>query len=170
MNCSPRRCAPSPTWRGHLDPLTGWLEDADETRETALSGVFAALADLDLMACAEASGVGGDLLGPVYSVMRSASEKAGHGAYYTPATLCRLMADLVPAENFARVNEPACGSAAMVLAQARAMRARGRFPETVEWVLQDIDPWAVALAGVNVSSHGLPLVRLECVNVLTAGV
>lgn len=37
------------------------------------------------------------------------------------------------------------------------------------WVLQDIDPLAVALAGMKVSSRGLPLIRLECVNVLAAG-
>lgn len=151
---------------GHLDPLTEWLPDASESYELALRDTYAALAKLDLPGWVNDPAIGGDLLGPVYSVMRSTSEKAGQGAYYTPASVCRLLADLTTVDNVDTVNEPACGSAGMVVAQIRAMRARGRTPETVRWVLQDIDPMAVALAGVNVAAHGMPDVVLECRNIL----
>ena len=153
---------------GNLSPLTDWLEDAaqDTARRDALRETFAVLSKVDLVDWVEDPVIGGDLVGPVYSVMRSASEKAGQGAYYTPASVCRLLAELVPVGDHETVNEPACGSAGMIVAQIRAMRARGAHPETVCWVLEDIDPMAVALAGINMSSHGMPLVVLQRRNVL----
>lgn len=157
-----------PYLRGMLDPLMGWLEEAPEHARESLAETYGVLEGVDLRACVEAPEAGGDLLGPVYTLLRGRPEVAGNGAFYTPASLCRLISRLAPVREGDRVLEPACGTAGMVVSQARAMRARGECPERVEWVLQDIDPTALALAGVNVAAHGLPRVRLLLGDALAA--
>lgn len=52
--------------------------------------------------------------------------------------------------------------------RGEGLRARGECPESVEWVLQDLDPTALALAGVNAAAHGLPRVRLLLGDALAA--
>lgn len=47
-----------------------------------------------------------------------------------------------------------------------AVRAAGTAPEARRWVLQDIDPFAVAIAGVAMSVHGIPWVELSCTDAL----
>jgi len=157
-----------PYLQGMLDPLTGWLDEAPEHARESLGEAYGALLEVDLRACAQAPEAGGDLLGPVYTVLRSRAEVTGNGAFYTPASLCRLISQLAPVSEGGRVLEPACGTAGMVVSQARAMRARGECPESVEWVLQDLDPTALALAGVNAAAHGLPRVRLLLGDALAA--
>jgi len=149
-----------PYLKGRLGPLTGWLENAPRPAREALAETYGVLVGVDLLGCVEADGIGGDLLGPVYTMLRSRSEVAGGGAFYTPSSLCRLLAGLLQCGSGERVLEPACGTAGMVVAQVRAMRARGERPEGVQWVLQDIDATALALAGVNMAAHGIPHVQL----------
>jgi type I restriction enzyme M protein len=66
--------------------------------------------------------------------------------------------------------EPAAGSGGMLVATARDMRSRGLDPTTCSWLINDLDPVAVALAGVNAVVHGFGQnVQLRCGNGLTLG-
>lgn len=80
----------------------------------------------------------------------------------TPASVCQLMAAVLQVRPGESVYDPACGSAGMVVALIRQMRARGQHPELVRWSMNDLDPVAVALAGVNLAIHGMPYVTLNC--------
>lgn len=103
-----------------------------------------------------------DLLGEIYTFARSPGTRRALGAFFTPMPVNALVAGLVPVDEAARVLEPSCGSGGMVIAAAREMRRRGLDPRRVVWELGDIDPVAVALAGVNAVVHDLgPNVRLR---------
>jgi hypothetical protein len=72
-----------------------------------------------------------DLLGAVLTVLRSRSDKAARGQFYTPADACDLLAPIVgtpgPGES---VCEPAAGTGGMLRAVAKALRDQGR---TLPW-------------------------------------
>ena len=155
------RCVPY--LDGHLEVLTSILTRSDPTLTVrVVRGLLAALAEADLLQLTGSAAVGGDLLGPLYTMITSKAARSARGAFYTPPSVGALLAGLVevrPGESFA---DPCCGSGGLAIATIRAMRAAGRSPELVHWHLQDIDPVAVALAGVQLASHGMPWVTLTC--------
>lgn len=152
-----------PYLAGHLDPVTGWLDHPAEHDEAALADVLTVCATTDLHAVAESPQVRGDLLGHALAALTAPGDKARRGAFYTPATLASLTAALAGVEHAppgSSVHEPAVGGGAMAVAAVRACRAAGTDPTMLRWVLRDIDPRAVAVAGIAMSIHGIPWVTL----------
>ena len=146
---------------GHVDMLTSILTRSDRSLTVrVVRGMLTRLAEADLLRLADSPTIAGDFLGPLYSMITSKAARTARGAFYTPPSLGAVLAGLVevrPGETFA---DPCCGSGGLAIAALRAMRAAGRSPELIHWCLQDIDPVAVALAGVQLASHGMPWVTL----------
>ncbi|ACV79073.1 HsdM family class I SAM-dependent methyltransferase [Nakamurella multipartita] len=152
-----------PYLSGNLDPLIGWLtSEPPDHQMKALAECFGALTLFDLKGAAESPGVGGDLLGPVYSELRGDRSRQRTGAFYTPPDLSALLAAMTGPRPGDRVFEPACGTGGMVLAAVRSMRERDLDPNSCTWTLNDLDPVAVALASVNMAAHGVRTVHLRC--------
>ncbi len=147
---------------GHLEALTSILARSDHALTTrAVRGMLTTLAQADLLQLADSAAVAGDLLGPLYSTITSKAARSARGAFYTPPSLGAVLAGLVDAGPGESFSDPCCGSGGLAIATIRVMRASGRVPELVHWHLQDIDPVAVALAGVQLASHGMPWVTLK---------
>lgn len=143
----------APFLEPHLPAILGWVDRGEEQHFRAFRDCLRVLAEQTPTGVC--GGVENDLLGEVYSHCRSSSTQRDLGAFYTPPTLNDVLAGcLIPAEHSV-VLEPACGAGGMVVATARNMRRSGLDPSTCRWVLVDIDPVAVALAGVNAVVHGL---------------
>lgn len=152
---------------GRIEALTGWLDEPQGHEAKALTACFGVLAGYDLPKSFDQAG--GDLLGPVYMMLRSRRDKQAQGAFYTPMNLSYALARMVGTEENSTIGEPCCGAGGMVLGMVRAMRESGQDPDTCTWVLNDLDPVAVALAGVNMASHGMTKVSLTCGNGLLLG-
>lgn len=159
----------APFLREHLPALTGWAGRPDAQAAAVARACFAELAPIDLIG--SASMVGGELLGPVYSTLRSPGSRSSDGAFYTPMPVARLIAEMNPLSEGDSFADPACGSGVLAVGAAVTMRRRGLNPATVTWVLNDIDPVAVALAGINAVIHDFgPNVVLRCGDGLALGV
>ncbi len=150
-----------------IGALTGWLDRAGDHEIAALGSCYGVLADCNLLGSFEQAG--GDLLGPVYSILRGRSGQQAAGAFYTPMSLARLIGAMATPDEGTHIAEPCCGAGGMVLGTIAAMRDDGKDPDTCTWALNDLDPVAVALAGVNMSAHGLTRVILTCGNGLLMG-
>lgn len=136
---------------GYLGPLTSWVEHTGDPGAT-IKAAAEAWRGVDVMTVNSWAGpYGGDLLGRLYIEMLSAGSKSGRGAFYTPMNVALLLGMMSGVEEGNRVLEPCCGSGAMLLAAGRALREGGGDPGQVEWVANDADPMAVALAGVNMT-------------------
>jgi len=164
--------------RSSLPALVGWLHHSDRTvdvgvrrgRGGALADCFAVLSGLDLIATVHQPGVDGELLGPLDSALRSRSSVQATGAFFTPMHIGMLAATMTPPAEGASVVDPACGAGGLAVAAARMMRTRRLDPATCRWLLNDVDPIAVALAAVNSVVHGLgPSVVLRCGDGLLLG-
>ncbi|MFC6714282.1 N-6 DNA methylase [Branchiibius cervicis] len=159
-----------PFLRQHLPHLTGWAGRPDAQAVKVSRACFTDLAQIDLIGSAAAENVGGELLGPVYSNLRSLDSQRVSGAFYTPMNLARLLAEMNPLVEGETFADPTCGAGVLPVAAAIAMRRRGLDPATVTWVLNDIDPVAVTLAGINAVVHSLgPRVVLTCGDGLRLG-
>lgn len=152
---------------GHIEALTGWLDKPQDHEVKALAHCFDVLAGYDLLKSFDEAG--GDLLGPTYMMLRGRRDKQAQGAFYTPMCLSYLIARMVCPEEGTTIGEPCCGAGGMILGTIRAMREEGRDPDTCTWVLNDLDPMAVAMAGVNMAAHGMTRVILTCGNGLLLG-
>ena len=153
---------------GALDPLTRLLTfESHEHVDRAVAGVLRVLATAGLPDMAEHPLVAGDVLGPLYTLVMARADRTARGAFYTPPALAQLLAAMtgLPGPGEA-VSDPCSGTAGLVLAMIRAMRAAGQTPELVHWKLQDIDGLALALAGVQLAAHGMPWVTLTHGNTL----
>lgn len=158
-----------PYLAGQLDPLTSIMTRSSHPDRVnrAIRGMFNVLARTDLHQLLETPAVAGDLLGPLHTLITCKAARSSRGAFYTPPSLGALLAalgDVRPGESF---SDPCCGTGGLAIAMIRGMRADRQVPELVRWHLQDIDPLAVALAGVQLAAHGMPLVHLVCGNSLT---
>lgn len=147
----------APFLEDHLGALLGWMEHPCESDITGLATCFGSLSEMDLYRLASSERLGGDILGPVYTSLRSTSSRSRSGAFYTPGSISALVSSMLTPAPGSSVYEPACGTGSMVIHAARSMRARGDDPASVHWVLNDLDPMAVALTGVNVVVNGLGL-------------
>lgn len=177
---------------GRISALAGWLDEPQDHEAAALEQCFRVLAAYDMPGSFDRAK--GDLLGPLYMMLRGKRDKQATGAFYTPMDVSALLTSFLytgeeetpseeashsgedvaarlagcPAEG-SSVADPCCGSGGMLLAAVRAMRDASLDPGTCTWVLNDIDPTAVAMAGVNMASHGLRKVILTCGNGLLLG-
>jgi N-6 DNA Methylase len=141
---------------GHLDPLTGWIDRAATTTVDAVRACARELAAADLARlAAHPPPAGTDVLGMLYTLLRSPGSRRHARAFPTPASVALSIALVLGYPEGTSVIEPGCGSGVMFIAAARAMRAAGRDPTTCSWAAIDDDPVAVALCGMNAVIHGL---------------
>lgn len=110
----------------------------------------------------------GDVLGAVYAELELGSKDKGQ--YFTPYSVCQFMAgvtlvsresteEIIERNGFARAMEPACGSGAMVIALAEAMRSEGiNYQRHLHVTAVDIDPRAVHMAYIQFSLLHIPAV------------
>lgn len=109
-----------------------------------------------------------DLLGTLYTETRPSSARKAAGAFYTPASVALMMAEMLDIEEGKSILDPAVGTGGMFLAAARAMRRAGRRPHRCMWTGIDVDARAIACAAVNGVAWMLgPFVRLVVGNALT---
>ncbi|MEZ0606272.1 N-6 DNA methylase [Paraburkholderia sp. IW21] len=106
----------------------------------------------------------GDVLGELFMALELGNDRAGQ--FFTPFSVSLLMAMMtvgdgadVREKGFVTLQEPACGSAGMVVATAQAMHQAGlNYPETLHATCVDIDPRCVHMAYVQLSLLGIPAV------------
>ncbi|OLV20159.1 hypothetical protein BOO71_0000505 [Deinococcus marmoris] len=111
-----------------------------------------------------------DLLGPVYMEIGHRLDRAAGAEFYTPRSICRLMAqmtlsaDLTPGEVL-HCNEPACGTGGMILAFTEVLIERGGHPLNVCWTAQDLSARSCWATFLNLTLWGLPA-QVVCGNTL----
>lgn len=99
-----------------------------------------------------------DMLGYIYMHLELGSK--GHGQFFTPYNICRMMAKLYKYEDrVMKVNEPSCGAGGNVIAIAEELKAQGiNYQQEMEVVCQDIDTKAVYMTYVQMCIYGIPAV------------
>lgn len=105
-----------------------------------------------------------DVLGKIFHELELHNKYKGQ--FFTPYSLCYLMASMVHTDNFLTIiekqgfvtmQEPACGSGAMAIALAEAVKERGQNPQQVMHVTAtDIDLKCVHMAYVQLSLLNIP--------------
>lgn len=106
-----------------------------------------------------------DLFGQLYEQMFLLKSKASaNGQFFTPGSLCRLMADITDPVNeendtkngFIRVNDPACGSARTLLAHFMKKTYDNRALSGLYYYeAADIDLPTCKMAACNMMIHGM---------------
>ena len=106
-----------------------------------------------------------DLFGQLYEQMFLLKSKASsNGQFFTPYSLCRLMADITDPVNeendtkngFIRVNDPACGSARTLLAHFMKKTHDNRALSGLYYYeAADIDLTTCKMAACNMMIHGM---------------
>lgn len=142
-------------------PFAGWLNAGEPSpgRVKAAAHVARTAAKAGLLDMAHAGALlDTDVIGTTYINMRSDSAKQARGEFYTPPSLCDMMAamtlgsDLKPGMSIA---EPAAGHGGMLRAAANHIRQQGMDPGDFWWVVNDISPVVVAGLAVNCHVWGL---------------
>lgn len=141
---------------GHLEPLLTISEDGSDKVVGELFGVLAGVPLEDVAEQAH-----GDLLGTLYMDVIAPGDRSARGAFYTPAHVGHLMAAIAPVSSGDTFHEPCVGCGGLVVATIREMRSRGVAPETVHWVIGDVDRLALACAGIQLAAHGMVQVTLQ---------
>jgi len=108
-----------------------------------------------------------DVLGAIYMEIGAANQKSGQ--VFTPDYICRLMAALVgipPKQEIMgkgcyTLNDPACGSGALIIGYIYEMRRAGIEYDKVFATLEDIDIICVCMAYVQLSLYGVPAVVIH---------
>ncbi len=109
-----------------------------------------------------------DVLGRLFHELDAANKATGQ--FFTPPHICELMGKLIVGSGcqikaeieergFFRLSEPSCGSAAMVIAFARAIREQGiNYQQNLHVTLTDIDSRAVHMAYLHLSLMHIPAI------------
>jgi len=106
-----------------------------------------------------------DFLGEMYMNLSFGNDKAGQ--FFTPFSVCRLMAELstdfdslpqmLEEKGFVSVNDPACGAGAILIAFANACIEHDiNYQEKVLFVAQDIDETVGLMCYLALSLMGCP--------------
>lgn len=109
----------------------------------------------------------GDVLGQVFGELEQGN--AARGQFFTPLSICRLMAalsmnpehvrQLIAERGYFTVQEPACGAGAMVIALALHLRELGiNYQQHMHVTCIDVDARAVHMAYVQFALLGIPAV------------
>lgn len=141
---------------GHLEPLLTISEDGSDK---VVGDLFGVLAGVPLEDVAEQAH--GDLLGTLYTDVIAPGDRSARGAFYTPAHVGHLMAGIAPVSSGDTFHEPCVGCGGLVIATIREMRSRGVAPETIHWVIGEVDRLALACAGIQLAAHGMLNVTLQ---------
>ncbi|MGE8063722.1 N-6 DNA methylase [Pseudomonas sp. NPDC089569] len=109
-----------------------------------------------------------DILGRLFHELDAANKATGQ--FFTPPHICELMGKLIVGcgsqikaeieeRGFFRLSEPSCGSAAMVIAFATAIRELGiNYQQNLHVTLTDIDARAVHMAYLHLSLMHIPAI------------
>lgn len=109
-----------------------------------------------------------DVLGRVFSELELGN--SARGQFFTPYHLCAMtaqvnvgdgdhMRELIRQRGFVRVNEPAAGAGAMVIAMAEAMSKAGiNYQQHMHVVAQDVDSRAVHMCFLQLSLLHIPAI------------
>jgi hypothetical protein len=109
-----------------------------------------------------------DVLGRLFHELDAANKATGQ--FFTPPHICELMGKLIVGSGsqikaeieergFFRLSEPSCGSAAMVIAFATAIREQGiNYQQNLHVTLTDIDVRAVHMAYLHLSLMHIPAI------------
>jgi hypothetical protein len=141
------RCGPFGEWLNAEEPDRHLLSGAGAVARAAVkSGLLELTLDLEVARQV-------DLLGCVYTTMRSHRAKAARGEFYTPPNVAEMMArmSLGGLEPGQSICDPTAGTGGLLRAAASALRADGRDPGDYVWYGCDIAP--VAVAGLAVNAH-----------------
>lgn len=140
-----------------LYPMIAWIfeDDAGALSPHVHAVASAALRTGQLDLTGSERRLDTDLLGTALALFRPKSALQDRGQFYTPADIADLMARMTGVDAYSSVTDPTMGTGGMFRAAAKALRASGRDPATVEWIGCDIDEIAVACATVNSMSWGL---------------
>jgi len=89
-----------------------------------------------------------DPLGDFYEALASGSKKSVFGQFFTPRSLCTIMASLVlDTEEWGKtINEPYSGSGRLILASNHI--SKGNY-----YVAQDLDPLCCKMTAINMCMH-----------------
>ena len=113
----------------------------------------------------------GDVLGAVYGELEQNSKDRGQ--FFTPYPICKLMAqvtlhsresaaEIIERKGFIRTMEPACGSGAMIIALAEAMRAEDiNYQRHLHVTAVDIDLRAIHMAYIQFTLMHIPAVLVH---------
>lgn len=114
-----------------------------------------------------------DILGEIYHELQLNNE--WNGQFFTPDNICRMMAMMVnPADDksvkeneYVTINDPACGSGAMLIGSVWVMKQRGiDFQKKCLLVGQDIDIRCVWMAYIQLCLYEIPGIVIHA-NTLT---
>lgn len=112
-----------------------------------------------------------DILGQVFHALEL--HNAARGQFFTPYSICEMMAKInigsvddvaakLKRRGYIRAQEPACGSGAMVIALAEAMKDAGHnYQQCLHVTAIDIDRRAVHMAYIQFALLHIPAVILE---------
>lgn len=92
-----------------------------------------------------------DALGTLYEVIASRNKCSWLGQFFTPPSLCNLMAEFQAkdvADDAKTANDPACGS-------GRTLLALNAIRPGLYYVAQDLDPICTKMAAINMALHGV---------------
>ena len=104
-----------------------------------------------------------DFLGALYMEQELGADEMGQ--YFSPPSVSRLMAEMlmpgaqqsITREGWMTLDEPACGSAGMVIALAHCMVVAGMNPsEQLYATCTDIDPMVADMAFIQLALLGIP--------------
>lgn len=157
------RCGPFGEWL-NAEPLDRHLlaGAGAVARAAVKAGLLELTLDLDVARQV-------DLLGVVYTTMRSKSAKKARGEFYTPPAVAEAMAritlgGLEPGQS---ICDPTAGTGGLLRAAAQTIRGEGKDPHDYLWFGCDIAPVAVAGLAVNAHIWGLgPQVVIGCADSL----
>lgn len=124
------------------------------------------LADLVNSMEVQAQDAPADILGPVFHELELHNK--WHGQFFTPVNVCEMMGEMafhdgtnkvIEDRGFIEVGEPACGSGAMILGFAKALKNSGyNYCQHMVVTATDIDLKCVHMAYIQLSLYGIPAV------------
>lgn len=110
-----------------------------------------------------------DFLGQTFMALELGNKWKGQ--FFTPDSVCRVMAELVHGDEIARhveqhgfvtFNEPACGGGATIIGMANAMRDRGlNYQTQLHVTAVDVDIQSVHMAYIQLSMLNIPAVIIH---------
>lgn len=102
-----------------------------------------------------------DVLGEIYMEMEMGSKYTGQ--FFTPIHVSQLCADLALCdEDEIRVNEPACGGGAMIIATAKRLKDKGiNYQKRMKVIAQDLDWKGVYMCYLQLSLLGIDAIVVQ---------
>jgi len=139
-----------------------YFETIERYTKTEINGFCKLYAELmQIYAYNQNLGEWCDPLGTYYECLASNYKKSNFGQFFTPKSLCDLMANItIDKEDFGnKVNDPCSGSGRLILAANQIIQ--GNY-----YVCQDLDPICCKMTAVNLAFHKVKA-EVHCMNSLS---